>query len=214
MGFLQAIVVAFVLAVTSLATSLGFFHAAQSPTTNPSPATSNPTTAISNQTPGSTIVELPGATSSEWIRLSTLPPPPSTLSIRFENTGGSIYFSYDGTDGGGTLVPVTNPEYPNANTIRLTAFEDSQLEVNLPANADIPTLMLSRSFDFMKDKNSVYYSDCEGYQCTYDLLTGAEPATFEELSTSTQHGLETIYAKDANHVYACTQSPIQCTAVQ
>jgi len=86
MGFLQSIAVALILAVTSLATTLGFFHVAQSPAMAVSSARS-PTTSSSSQTPAiappSRVTTATTITSSSTTSTAQAPQPTqSTLPVQ------------------------------------------------------------------------------------------------------------------------------------
>lgn len=151
----------------------------------------------------------PQTVTSNWIAFSSLPPAPVKTQIYRATRYPSItVFNYDGSIPTSELVSTADPNYPDINTIKLTAFLHSQLRVVFPASADISTLLVSITGKFLKDRSNVYYLDCEGFVCGYNLLSGADPVTFAEMSTSTVDHTEVVNAKDKNHAYQCTS--VEC----
>lgn len=152
----------------------------------------------------------PVATQSvSWTAFSSLHLPPSRTQISFWPEGSYVLaFNYDGSIPEGRVLSKADPHYPDDNTIRLTAFLHSSLEVQLPPLADIATLEVSTDGSFVKDKNHVFYSDCEGLACGYNMLIDADPGSFEQLDLRNQYSGD-VAARDRKHSYSCT--PVQCT---
>lgn len=151
------------------------------------------------------------ASSDRWISFAAVPQSPANLQIYTgEKEPGIVDISYDGSISSDQLLSPTDPRYPDPATIRISAFENSPFPVWLPTGIDLTTLQIAQSFHFIKDKSHVYYRDCEGGGCDYELLKNANPSTFQIVSTTSEDGLEKIVAKDAEHTYVCTESPISC----
>ena len=121
MGFLQSFVVALVFAVTSLATTLGFFHVAHNPTVQASPATTTAqtTTASSNQAPmsaPSSTATSSGTSSSaasatiDQTELSTTTPNPTISGTAYGLT--SVYILVAWMEGKGGLKSFTTDPVP------------------------------------------------------------------------------------------------------
>lgn len=143
-----------------------------------------------------------------WTAFSSLPVPPSKIQISFWPEGSYVLaFNYDGSIPQSRVLSKQDPHYPNDSTIRLTAFFHSSLAVEIPPEADITTLVVSSDGSFIKDKYHVFYSDCEGLSCGYNLLVGADPQSFEQLESSDQY-TGSVRAMDAKQFYSCT--PVQC----
>lgn len=121
-----------------------------------------------------------------------------------------LAFNYDGSIPESRTLPKSDAHYPNENTMRLTAFLRSSLEVALPSQADVATLELTSDGSFIKDKSHVFYSDCEGLACGYNLLIGADPASFVQLDLRNPNTGE-VDARDQSQLYSCT--PVQCVEV-
>ncbi len=119
--------------------------------------------------------------SSDWIAFSKLPaPPPNTQIVSSAKVGGGVFFTYDGSsDPRDPVIPSTDSRYPDPHTIRITTFFRSDMEMMVPTQVDLPTLEVSTSQKFLKDKNHVYYLSCEGLSCAYDVLEGADPQSFK-----------------------------------
>ena len=84
------------------------------------------------------------ATSSLWISFSRLPPPPANVQISFYPEGSRVIaFSYDGLVQASNLIRTTDPKYPDANSIKITAFLHSQILVHFPLQADVEELEVS-----------------------------------------------------------------------
>jgi hypothetical protein len=64
-------------------------------------------------------------------------------------------------------------------------------------------LVIASSRDFAKDRKSVYHRSCGGPVCVFEPVQGLDPATFQEVSTSTSYYGDLDYGEDANHLYVC-----------